>query len=118
MRDAWPPPPMPFGDGFQGCPALNPSPASKMKLRCAIFFAKMALRFSKLITSFQEGRSGCAVSSVVEHYLDTVGVGGSNPPSRTIFWFEWFSLLVLILIVFIGFFSFFITEKFSLIPVF
>ena len=27
---------------------------------------------------------GCAVSSVVEHYIDTVGVGGSNPPSRTI----------------------------------
>jgi integrase len=27
----------------------------------------------------------CAVSSVVEHYIDTVGVGGSNPPSRTIF---------------------------------
>ena len=22
---------------------------------------------------------------MVEHYLDTVGVGGSNPPSRTIF---------------------------------
>ncbi|MEY4385349.1 MAG: hypothetical protein RLY20_632, partial [Verrucomicrobiota bacterium] len=29
--------------------------------------------------------SGCAVSSVVEHYLDTVGVAGSNPASRTIF---------------------------------
>ena len=28
---------------------------------------------------------GCAVSSVVEHYLDTVGVTGSNPVSRTIF---------------------------------
>jgi hypothetical protein len=28
---------------------------------------------------------GCAVSSVVEHYLDTVGVGGSKPPPRTIF---------------------------------
>jgi hypothetical protein len=28
---------------------------------------------------------GCAVSSVVEHYLDTVGVAGSNPASRTIF---------------------------------
>jgi hypothetical protein len=27
----------------------------------------------------------CAVSSVVEHYLDTVGVTGSNPVSRTIF---------------------------------
>jgi integrase len=27
----------------------------------------------------------CAVSSVVEHYLDTVGVGGSKPPPRTIF---------------------------------
>ena len=27
---------------------------------------------------------GCAVSSVVEHYLDTVGVAGSNPASRTI----------------------------------
>ena len=26
-----------------------------------------------------------AVSSVVEHYLDTVGVGGSKPPPRTIF---------------------------------
>src|ERR1039458_8651662 len=26
----------------------------------------------------------CAVSSVVEHYLDTVGVGGSKPPPRTI----------------------------------
>jgi hypothetical protein len=25
----------------------------------------------------------CAVSSVVEHYLDTVGVRGSNPLSRT-----------------------------------
>jgi hypothetical protein len=28
-----------------------------------------------------------AVSSVVEHYLDTVGVTGSNPVSRTIFLF-------------------------------
>src|SRR5437868_12766362 len=27
----------------------------------------------------------CAVSSVVEHYLDTVGVRGSNPLPRTIF---------------------------------
>ena len=29
-------------------------------------------------------RGTCAVSSVVEHYLDTVGVRGSNPLSRTI----------------------------------
>ena len=29
--------------------------------------------------------TGSAVSSVVEHYLDTVGVTGSNPVSRTIF---------------------------------
>ena len=27
---------------------------------------------------------GCAVSSVVEHFLDTEGVRGSNPLSRTI----------------------------------
>src|SRR5688572_23668603 len=27
---------------------------------------------------------GCAVSSVVEHFLDTEGVAGSNPASRTI----------------------------------
>src|ERR1700684_294157 len=27
----------------------------------------------------------CAVSSVVEHHIDTVGVTGSNPVSRTIF---------------------------------
>ena len=26
----------------------------------------------------------CAVSSVVEHYLDTVGVTGSNPVSRIV----------------------------------
>jgi hypothetical protein len=31
---------------------------------------------------------GCAVSSVVEHYLDTVGVGGSKPPPRTILCFN------------------------------
>jgi hypothetical protein len=31
----------------------------------------------------------CAVSSVVEHYLDTVGVTGSNPVSRTIFAKSW-----------------------------
>ena len=29
----------------------------------------------------------CAVSSVVEHFLDTEGVRGSNPLSRTIFLF-------------------------------
>ena len=28
--------------------------------------------------------AGCAVSSVVEHFLDTEGVRGSNPLSRTI----------------------------------
>ena len=28
--------------------------------------------------------SGCAVSSVVEHHIDTVGVTGSKPVSRTI----------------------------------
>ena len=32
----------------------------------------------------------CAVSSVVEHYLDTVGVGGSKPPPRTILIFNCF----------------------------
>ena len=30
------------------------------------------------------GRKESAVSSVVEHYLDTVGVAGSNPAPRTI----------------------------------
>ena len=30
------------------------------------------------------GSNGRAVSSVVEHYIDTVGVTGSNPVSRTI----------------------------------
>ena len=34
--------------------------------------------------------SGCAVSSVVEHYLDTVGVTGSNPVSRTIFLYNFY----------------------------
>ena len=35
---------------------------------------------------------GCAVSSVVEHYLDTVGVTGSNPVSRTTFYWFFFKL--------------------------
>ena len=35
------------------------------------------------IPDFVSGHSS-AVSSVVEHYLDTVGVTGSNPVSRTI----------------------------------
>jgi hypothetical protein len=29
-----------------------------------------------------------ALSSVVEHYLHTVGVAGSKPAARTIFWLE------------------------------
>ena len=34
--------------------------------------------------SFSYGCAKCAVSSVVEHFLDTEGVRGSNPLSRTI----------------------------------
>ena len=41
----------------------------------------MTLKLSSLVGV----GSGGAVSSVVEHYLDTVGVTGSNPVSRTIF---------------------------------
>ena len=33
----------------------------------------------------QSFKDNCAVSSVVEHFLDTEGVTGSNPVSRTIF---------------------------------
>ena len=40
---------------------------------------------SHQVLRFRPLRNGCAVSSVVEHYLDTVGVTGSNPVSRTIF---------------------------------
>jgi hypothetical protein len=39
----------------------------------------------KIKGSHQSFKSGCAVSSVVEHFLDTEGVTGSNPVSRTIF---------------------------------
>ena len=37
-----------------------------------------------------------AVSSVVEHYLDTVGVTGSNPVSRTIFFPQYNDLCIFI----------------------
>ena len=37
-----------------------------------------------------------AVSSVVEHYLDTVGVTGSNPVSRTIFFPKYNDLCIFI----------------------
>jgi hypothetical protein len=40
----------------------------------------MTLNMNQLVSANSE----CAVSSVVEHYLDTVGVTGSNPVSRTI----------------------------------
>ena len=39
-----------------------------------------------LTPDFLSGISS-AVSSVVEHYLDTVGVTGSNPVSRTVILF-------------------------------
>src|SRR5438045_1258027 len=40
---------------------------------------------SASITDHLSIRLKCAVSSVVEHYLDTVGVRGSKPLPRTIF---------------------------------
>src|SRR5207245_11045074 len=44
----------------------------------------LALDWS-LVTDHLSLRLKCAVSSVVEHYLDTVGVRGSKPLPRTIF---------------------------------
>ena len=38
-----------------------------------------------LLKGDQGNEVDCAVSSVVEHYLDTVGVGSSILPSRTTF---------------------------------
>ena len=38
----------------------------------------------KINDSHQSSSEGRAVSSVVEHFLDTEGVRGSNPLSRTI----------------------------------
>jgi hypothetical protein len=46
---------------------------------------KSALAKRSNFASVSLPHAGCAVSSVVEHYLDTVGVTGSNPVSRTIF---------------------------------
>ena len=46
--------------------------------------AKLAKKPMKTNGSRSTSGPGCAVSSVVEHYLDTVGVAGSNPASRTI----------------------------------
>ena len=40
---------------------------------------------SVLASRALRGDDPCAVSSVVEHHLDTVGVTGSKPVSRTIF---------------------------------
>ena len=50
--------------------------------------AIIAERPMKSTVSKRSFSQDCAVSSVVEHYLDTVGVTGSNPVSRTIFQFE------------------------------
>ena len=38
--------------------------------------------------------SGGALSSVVEHYLHTVGVAGSKPAARTIFFNQQLTLLL------------------------
>jgi hypothetical protein len=57
--------------------------ASRINLREGRFSAmisSMALEMKQL----SGADSGCAVSSGVEHFLDTEGVRGSNPLSRTI----------------------------------
>ena len=61
---------------------LKSSCAGRMLLRCFKDDVHNTMRDGH---RFPEG----AVSSVVEHYLDTVGVTGSNPVSRTIFQFVW-----------------------------
>jgi hypothetical protein len=46
---------------------------------------KKMYRFCKAVQSYTRRMPlVCAVSSVVEHYIDTVGVTGSNPVPRTI----------------------------------
>ena len=62
----------------------HPLPASTQPRRWVAFMNLS--RLAKTETrSTMWGCFQCAVSSVVEHYLDTVGVTGSNPVSRTIF---------------------------------
>ena len=55
---------------------------NKIGLRCRVYFGKLLKRYSTtlvLVAYF-----GRALSSVVEHYLHTVGVAGSKPAARTI----------------------------------
>ena len=64
------------------CNVASQRAGSKLKLThrlAASFSLAIWRRLAKLHVPLR------AVSSVVEHYLDTVGVGGSKPPPRTIF---------------------------------
>ena len=60
------------------------APAIQHLHRAKIAVQKLRLTVQPLFYTVPNP-SFCAVSSVVEHYLDTVGVTGSNPVSRTIF---------------------------------
>jgi hypothetical protein len=64
---------------IQGCAKLKNFPPSWQA------FSIFALAKATHLPDKDAPLADCAVSSVVEHHLDTVGVTGSNPVSRTIF---------------------------------
>ena len=70
-----------MGSWFFNLPA--PAPDEALRFRKSVATPLLEIYLFPPADSF--GCTDCAVSSVVEHYIDTVGVTGSNPVSRTTF---------------------------------
>ena len=70
-----------MGSWFFNLPATAPDQA--LRFRKSVATPLLEIYLFPPADSF--GCTDCAVSSVVEHYIDTVGVTGSNPVSRTTF---------------------------------
>lgn len=56
---------------------------------------------ARICDCFRPIRAGCAVSSVVEHYLDTVGVRGSKPLPRTISNYQYLLIMRYLIVILI-----------------
>ena len=62
----------------------NVAAVTAKKFAIAVTFCQVLGVYGTLRLRKRAENAGCAVSSVVEHFLDTEGVRGSNPLSRTI----------------------------------
>ena len=70
--------------GRAGHPRLAFRQNRRLKSNCTTGLFLGDFKLGVQVRVLYERHTGCALSSVVEHYLHTVGVAGSKPAARTI----------------------------------